>query len=541
MKINFKKKAAVAGLLLMILLSFQNPLVSNSSDYDFTIDIVDENLDLKIGRSVTSTFYVNSTTNASENVSLSGSWVGTEPDNVTVELSQSYGLLPITATVTFTSNETGTGDFIYKITAEGKNSTSTANIGLNIISNSTISVLTNKTSFSKGEQVNISGNLTSNPPTSKTFSELVTITLTYGSWKREFNAPLVNNSYNCSYNISYGDPEGEWNITAQIQDEDANNFAGYKKINVTIPTGTVRYKVVWYSPSDSAIYQKGSRFNVSIFVTEDGTGVKNLTTNCVLPTLENITLSELQQGYYIGSYKIPWDSDTGIWVLSFEGIDSSSNAGGSNVSINVQPATVNVELIEPSLDEYYLGDEIELKTLIKYSDNTTLENALVTSEILGEDYTMSETSNGTYLANYKISDANAGSIIIDISVEDEFGNTGSLTKIIYVVEKQDSSLPIVTIISVTAGILVLVFIAYFLKKKIHLLRVADVEDEIEEVKRLQDETAQKYYKEGSISRQAYDSLRKEHSERLAELKGDSGKHKLSESKFISKLRWNKDE
>ena len=68
----------------------------------------------------------------------------------------------------------------------------------------------------------------------------------------------------------------------------------------------------------------------------------------------------------------------------------------------------------------------------------------------------------------------------------------------------------------------------------------DVQEEIEEVKRLQDEAAEKYYKKGSISRQAYDMLRKEHTERLTELQGGE-KKKLNEKSISSKFRWKKNE
>jgi len=409
-------------------------------------------------------------------------------------------------------------------------------------SNFTINLHTDKNDYNKGERIHINGNITSNTSNNISFSNNVTIKLKKNNWERTFKTKITNNSYDSYYNISYGDPEGIWNITVETY-ENGNNISNYKTINVTLPSDTVRYKVVWYSPPESAQYKRGETFNASIFVTEDGVGVTNLTTNCVLPNLDKINLSEIKQGYYRGSYKIPWNCKTGIWVLTFEGtknVEGSLRAGGGNSSITIKPAIINIDLLEPSLDQYYLNDKIEIKVKLTYKDNTNVKNAEVTAEILNENYSLKEGNNDTYSTNYTILDENTGSILIEISTQDQNDNTGSIKKVISIVKKQETESIIITILPIIIAILIITIVTYFLSKRLKFLRMQDVQEEIKEVKRLQDEAAEKYYKKGSISRQSYDMLRKEHSERLAELQG-GGKKKVAGKNIISKLRWEKNE
>jgi hypothetical protein len=401
-----------------------------------------------------------------------------------------------------------------------------------------ITIQTNSNNYSNGECIHISGNLTNVNLENDTFSDNVTIKLEYRNWKRYETTKLKNNSYDYYYNISYGDPHGAWNITSEISDNVGNIVSNYTNINVTIPIDTVRYNVVWFSPVKDAIYEKGSTFDISVFVTEDGVGVKNALTNCIIPPMEKINLTEVKQGYYQETYKIPWSSDSGTWILSLESVKitgSSLKAGGGNTSIIIKPAKINLDLIQPSLNKYNFGDTIEIKVNLSYPDGTFVKNSTVTAKILGENITLIELKNGSYSADYTISIEDKGSFIIEIFSSDEYNNNASTTKIVQIVYQEDSSFPIYTVISVIIVLLVIILILYFLRKKFSVIRLQDAEEEIKEVEKLQNEAAENYYKRGSITRQTYDLLRKEHSERLAELKKDFGKK--NKLKKISKKMW----
>ncbi len=540
-----KRKKIVITLAILILFILQNITIADTSNNDFTIDLRNNNINLKIGGYATDIVYINATSISNENVSLITEWIGEQPDNVSVGISKRYGNIPFSSTLEFTNSGSEIGNHEYKITATGNNYTISDTIQVNIIPNNTIKVNTDKLSYNKGETIQIYGNLSNlstKPANNTVFSGNVEVTLKQNNWKRFFSTPLSNNSYNTSYNISYGDPKGTWNVTCKITDNTGTSITNYRKINVSLPPDIIIYKSVWYSPSESAIYQRGATFNVSVFVTEDGTGVKNLTTNCFLPTLDKINLTEIKQGYYRGQYKIPYDSRTGIWVITFEGSkysEGSLKAGGANNSIEIQASKINLEIIEPSSDKYYLGDTIEVKTSLKYSDGTDVEDAEVIAEILDETYTLQEQGNGIYTTDYKISNENTGSFLLELHSEDQHGNSGSATKVVHIIKKQESEFPLYTIITIIiVSIIGILFFSLF-KKRLHLIRMQDTQEEIQELKRLQDEAAKKYYREGSISRQSYDILRKEHAERLSELQG--GKKSKDQKNIISRFRRDKNE
>jgi len=118
-----------------------------------------------------------------------------------------------------------------------------------------------------------------------------------------------------------------------------------------------------------------------------------------------------------------------------------------------------------------------------------------------------------------------GPFFIKFNGSDPYNNTGAKDIIIQIIKKSQNSFPYVTIISIIIVLLILILIIYAIKKRFLKQRFSDIKQEIEEVKKLQNEAATKYYKKGSISRQTYDILRKEHTERLAELKKDKKKMK----------------
>ena len=539
---NIKIKTAIIGFILFTLFFISNIKADSSSDIGFTISFEKNDFYIFYGGYAQGLVYVNSTSDLNENITLYGEWIGDKPENVTVILSEKNGVHAFSTHINFICNSYTTGSYTYRLNGEGNDHSSSVDFHVHIIPDVEIVLQTDKTTYQKGESMEIFGNINSNTSTISGISENVIISLGHGSWKRTFTAQLLSNTFETSYDISFGDPEGSWNVTSSITDEDGNIFSSVVKTSVTLPPDKVRYKVVWYSPSRSAIYRRGETFNVSLFVTEDGTGVKDLSTDCILPTLDRINLTELKPGYYRGSYKIPWDVQIGFWILTFQGTKgsgSSLTAGAGNISINIIPATLSIDLIEPSSEKYYFKDNLVIKCRLRYSDKTYVKNAVVTANILGENLTLLEEDDGIYSTNYFISDEGKGSFLMELVLSDLYGNTASLTKVIPLVHRQKTEFPLMLILYISAAVPIAIFVIFFLKRRISLIHVRDVQEEIREVKRLQKEAAAKYYKEGSISRSAYDLLRSEHNERLAEL--EKGDKKFGNKKEIITRFWQRND
>ena len=378
---------------------------------------------------------------------------------------------------------------------------------------------TDNENYEKGQCIKIFGNITKISNEVNILNEMK-ITLRQGDWARYIKTNLQNNSYEYIYNISFGDPEGIWNVTAEVENNQGQNISCSKNVNVSIPSDIIRYKVVWFSPSNEAIYYRGSTFDISVFITENEIGVSNASTYCVMPSMEKVKLNEIKPGYYMLSYFIPWDSEIGLCCISVEctkEIESSIIAGGSNILIQIQPAALKLKIINDSTDEYVFGEPIQFRIHLMYPDKSNVENATVKLKIGNENLTFNSEGKGLYFIDCTEAIKNIGTYIIEFSASDPYGNSASATQIIYIVNKQTSEFPFYQILTFLLVIIICVLIVIFIKKRFIILRSKDIENEINEIKRLQNETATNYYVKGSISRETYDMLQREYAQRLSEL------------------------
>jgi len=384
-----------------------------------------------------------------------------------------------------------------------------------------LTIQTDKDNYEKGKQINVSGTILIENQNNSILSDNIMITFEHGSWRRFTTATITgNNTYNISYNISYGDPEGSWNITAFLSDNKMDSIKAYKKINVSIPSDIIRYKVLWLSPPKEVIYKRGDTFNISIYITENEIGVNNASTTCILPSMEEIKLTEIKQGYYQESYTIPLDSVNGYWSLSITSINTSEDpikAGGSNTSIYVKPATLIIELLEPSLTEYKSGKNMEIKINLTYQNNHIVKNANVISKLQNNEIKLINRGNGIYSANYSITDENLGRNNLIIEASDKYDNNASISLVVQFIKENHSNLPLTSIFIIIFLIIIAIFSIFFFRKRFFYHRHKDIENEIQEIKYLKNEAAINYFKKGSINRNTYDKLMKEHTIQLTEL------------------------
>jgi len=528
-EIKHRKKIIIIGCILIILSSFHLTNGYSSLDHTFTLNLEKDELTLQTNDSITIKIFVNETSNISKNVTLNGEWIGTnKPKNISTSFSKTTGILPFISNITFCSSKSEIGEYKYIIRAENENITQNCIIRLNVIYDCRLNLKTDNNSYEKGEEININGNIITNSPSGKITVDNITITLQKEKWKRFSTIPIKNNCYNLTYNISYGDPEGIWSITATMFDNQTNILDRTRKVNVSLPSDVIRYKVLLLSPPEQAVYKRGDTFNISVFVSENDIGVKNATTICILPTMERIFLTEIKQGHYQQSYEIQSDSYTGLWHLSFESInDSGDNSivGGCNTSIYVKSAKLKITLMEPSLNNYRSGEIIEIRVNLSYNNNTFVKNALVIADIFNEKIDLINHENGMYSINYTVTNDDIGRWFMTISASDDHGNNASITHVIQLIEEKQSIIPFTTIFILLFSIISIIIILFLLQKYFSQKNYKDITSEIKEIKRLQNEVAINYFRKGSISRKTYDGLMKEHMIRLSELSNEKSETK----------------
>jgi len=533
-------KIILPFVLVIFLINFINfYMVEASSDSNISITVDKSELNIRAGETKGVNIVINSITDISKKVEISGDWIeNNQPDSIFVNYTNSSGLTPLSSYIYFSStNKSEIGHFTYNITINGDENNKSILIDIIITYNITIMLKTDKNNYQNGEKIHIFGNISKTHPTDNINN--IIINYEYNNWKRTAASSIKNNSFEHSYNISYGDPNGIWNITTTITDIEGNIFSNMSKITINPPPDLLRFNVLLYSPPEDAVYYRGNTINISVYVTEAGEGVNNAITLCLMSIDNIVNLTEISDGYYQGSYTIPWDSEIGNWSLSIECIKKSGSnlkAGGTYTFLQVKPAKIKLELLEPIKNDYFVDETISIIADLSYPDGKAIKDAEVFANTSSFDIELVDQQNGTYLSNYVLSNKDLGSWFIDVYARDKFGNDALTTKTIQVINTEQINIPFFTILGILIVSLFGFFSVYILKRNFSFQRLNDIESEIQEEERLQNETAVKYYKNGSISRNTYDALIKQHTERLGELKKEKRKIKKFASQKLIKWR-----
>lgn len=549
-KKNLSKKIIII-LFLFSVFFVRIPALEASEDFNFSLEITDNDLNLFAGENVTTCVFINQTSDSTDLVNIEGKWINDEkPSGISVNISNNSGIPSFVSSVEFIStSDAEIGAFIYNLTAERNNVLYSVNIEI-CITNVSINISTDKESYEHYQTINVFGDITTSD--GNIFSDDIVIDFEFvnGDWKRTVSTSVDNNSFEYQYNISFGDPpsggtessEGKWKITAKITDENNETSKVSKNVEVSIPPDIVIYKTTWTSPAEGTVYTRGDIFTISIDATrgkknndaEEGIPIENASTRCILPNLEVINLTEKNPGYYYNTYRIPYDSSTGTWFLSADCIKNNSgtfNSGGSYTYIIVEPVMLNMTLIEPDSNEFYEGDTFEIKVKLSYPDGTPVEDATVNATFPSQNLTLQYLKEGTYGTNYTVENKDIGNWFINITSLDENGNYGSVQESIFVYKpvssskKEKADLPLMTIFIVLLACIVSIFVLKFVQKRFSKQHYEDVQTEIKEIQKLQKEAVEKYYKKGTINRPTYDNLRHEYESRLDELKNEESKIK----------------
>ncbi|MCJ7719931.1 MAG: hypothetical protein MUO36_00480 [Candidatus Hadarchaeum sp.] len=278
--------------------------------------------------------------------------------------------------------------------------------------------------------------------------------------------------------------------------------------------------LVFLSPPENIIQSRGSTVTISLQVKEAGAIVEGASVSCRSPTNDNVPLTEGAPGTYSATYTIKWDDPTGDWRISAEAkktVGGNTKAGGSYTIVDVRPAVLQLDLLSPSGREVGVGEQAEIKVRASYPDGTPVEGATVTLSAPGHgNIVLTGEDNGVYESS-AISFENAGGQLISLTVADANGNAGSGSYVLNITPPPLPSGVIYLLALVAVGLAIGISAAILARKKIYSNKLETIRAEKKHIARLQTEAATKYFKEGSISRETYDSLMHEHARRMAEL------------------------
>lgn len=367
------------------------------------------------------------------------------------------------------------------------------------------------------------------------------IQLSCQNWNQKRTIQIVGGVVNYNYAISYGNPGGSWAITVTAEDNLGNSGTAAENITVIIPTH-VYYTVQFSSPVSGLGYTRGENVEISVDVSGGGVAVENAEVFVNSPTGENIALVGTNPGTYSVVYTIKWDDPLDNWCISAEAkktVGSEFKAGGSWIPIQIKPAAINVVLLSPTQRTFKVEESTEVKVQVSYPDGTAIENLSVnTLTPRGENLPLVYEENGIYGAACSFSSEDAGSWFLEVVVTDPSGNSGSRATIIDIVQPS----AVETIFSkywwafLSAVIAAGVASVYLSKRMRADIRMERIKREMAELEKLEKDAVVRYFKEGAISRSAFDVLIKKFERRRAELTTERG---ILETKIRKKAKTEK--
>src|SRR3989344_3076038 len=196
--------------------------------------------------------------------------------------------------------------------------------------------------------------------------------------------------------ISFGEPDGIWDIKIEVMDKDGNEGNLNLKTNILTPTGVAYYTVTFLSPLANGEFKRGSIVPITVEIKEGGKPIENASVDFRTPKAE-ITSNNI------------------------------TKAGGTKIPIVIWPATLNLVLVEPKKTDFFTGLQIEIKGALSYSDGTKVEKADVFATIGNETIQLIETGLGEYSAFYLFTEKDVKAASLQLSASDIYGNSIALT------------------------------------------------------------------------------------------------------------------
>ncbi len=391
-----------------------------SSGMLFSLDAYPQTIFLKRDDEKTSTISVDFDLGALEDVSLSGSWIGADPSGAYAELDVESGTPSFESTLTFTTTSIAEqGGFVYSVTASGSGLSKTKYFQVNIDTNLTLNVATDKTSYERGERIYFSGTVR-DYDNNIVSGGTVTIQLSSDKWSKSFSTSISNGEYDTDYYIESNNPGGTWTVYVSVEDNNGNIGSTYSTRAVNVET--FFEKLTISTSSEDTNFEKGEFLNLN-GVVKDPSGddvAKGVVTiqieanNWNTHFTTNITDGEYQTQYYI-----PFDKPMGEWIISANATDQYGNTGntwtpkltdaeGGNITITVSiPETkdnYNIEITNLVKGETFSrGEEINFYLNIKDKNGNNIDDLTVTTIApSGKKITfIAESPSGEYSASHK--------------------------------------------------------------------------------------------------------------------------------------------
>jgi hypothetical protein len=250
------------------------------------------------------------------------------------------------------------------------------------------------------------------------------------SYERILNNVTDNSGiFYYEYPISFGDPEGLWDLAITANDNAENQVIGNTKISVVKGENSDYYAINFLNPISNTSYTKGDRTLIQLEVRKEGILIDDAIVNCRNPSGSILPIKESGLGLYSEYYDIKFNDPTGIWsiacdVMKLEG--GKTMYGGSFTNVMINPANIKIDLINPKLNELNYGKDTNFTINLTYPNNEPVLSAMGSLSFQGQNLVLLEIGMGVYRTSLQAK--NTGRFNVNISAKDLNENTGNLEK-----------------------------------------------------------------------------------------------------------------
>jgi hypothetical protein len=460
-----------------------------------------------------------------ESVSLSGDWIGSPPTGVTASFSSVTDLPPFNSVLTFsTSKEASAGKYTYRITATGGGIENWIYISLNIKTNLTLTISSDKTTYEKGQEIHFSG--TVDDPNGITVKQgTVTLTLSAGAWSDHINTTVTNGVFSTTYYITFDKIEGDWKISGAATDTLGHATSTSTNINIQVTTPSVYkyYTIVILSPLPGQMYKRGETISFTVSVIENETKIRGAVATIQPPDGTKVVLSEISPGLYSTSYTLGIKSQLGNWSVYVEGSTGEHEmfkAGFGYVPIRVEPTELSLQIVAPVETSFETGQQITFTVKLLYPNGLPVEDGVVSAtKNDGSTLVFRKSGIGLYSATYTPVEGDVGYLQVQIAAADIYGNLGAIQGTTLAIMSMQFSSYFVQYWWLTSMILLGLALAlgYVTRDVSRIMRLRNFKREVLQLDRLKKDKASEYFLRGSISRDTYDHLIKEYESKLAKI------------------------
>ncbi len=325
-------------------------------------------------------------------------------------------------------------------------------------------------------------------------------------------------SYDVKFQTTTISPTGEWILSLYAEDEFENKGIFSKKIGVFESKPFSALSISLVEPLKESV-ERGDQIKFTVNVLDEYSEfVKNAVIDLVTPSGETVRLERGAGLFYTEIYSVPWNAPAGeqaFEVKAFKKTDYSVQRGQESFGVEIKPAQINLELLNPKSVEFAAGETIDFQVRLTYPSGRLVTEPVVNALVNQKPVSLIAVEKGIYATSYPVSPLDSGRLIFSISVEDQFANAGTEEYELYV--SGISWLYWVKAFPSTIGFFLF---AFFLAVVIVFLirargkSISSLRKRKRELEALRRDTQNRYYKLNVINRETYNKLRGKHDTEL---------------------------